>query len=624
MTAAVIFFLGAAVIGKLYFLQVVDHDLYAALAQSQHQAEKALEPDRGSIFVQDSQALMGGRMYPIATNKDFALVFAIPEEVMDIDGTAQILYELFDRENVVEEVEEALEEDEYFKSLFDEELKKELTGEEYEKIKDLYDIKRELEIKAREKEALEGYAAKFKKRKDPYEPLKRKVDENKLNELLARDLPGIYHFMETFRYYPEGDVGAHLSGFVGYYEDGMRGLYGLEGFFDTELTGKMGHVKTERSAGGNLIIIKDREYIAPINGVDLVLTINRSIQFEVCGELKDSVERYDADSGTVIVMEPNTGAIVAMCSEPAFDPNNYNEEEDINVFNNPAVFEAYEPGSIFKVFTMAAGLDQGEITPESTYEDKGFIMIEGWPKPIKNSDYDSRGGHGVVNMITVLEESLNTGSIHVMESVGAEKFAEYVKNFGFGEKTGIELETEGPTNIQSLTRSYIRPVEAATASFGQGITATPLQLVTAYSAIANGGYLMKPYVVGEMVYPDGKRETTRPREIRRVISERTALLLSGMMVKVVDGGHAKLAEVPGYFVAGKTGTAQVASREARGYGGETIHTFVGFAPVDEPKFVMLVKFKNPKKVTYAASSAAPAFGRLAEFILNYYQVPKER
>ncbi len=249
-------------------------------------------------------------------------------------------------------------------------------------------------------------------------------------------------------------------------------------------------------------------------------------------------------------------------------------------------------------------------------------MIPGWDKPIKNSDYATHGGHGVVDMNTVLEFSLNTGTIFVEEKLGTEKFTEYVKRFGFGEKTGIELETEGVSNINNLLRKKIRPIEAATASFGQGITATPLQMITSYAAIVNGGWLVKPYVVEEIVAPDGSVSRTQPQKLRRVISERTALLVSGMMVNVVDRGHSTRAQVKGYYVGGKTGTAQVAGRG--GYSDQTIHTFVGFAPAEEPEFVMLVRFDNVKSVRFADSSAAPLFSELSEHILNYYQVEKER
>jgi len=431
--------------------------------------------------------------------------------------------------------------------------------------------------------------------------------------------------MESHRYYPEANIGAHFLGFVGFDGEKKIGQYGLEGFFNEELSGKTGSIKAERAAGGGLIIINDREYEKAQNGADLVLTVNRSIQFEACNRLEESALQHGADSGSIIVMEPNTGAILAMCSWPDYDPNNYGDIKGINVYNNSAIFEDYEPGSIIKVLTMAAGIDQGKVKPESTYEDKGFLMIEGWPKPIKNSDYESFGAHGVVDMVTVLESSLNTGAIHVMLKVGPQIFADYIKNFGLGEKTGVELETEGITNIVSLTNKRIRPVEAATASFGQGITATPLQLVTAFAAVANGGVLVKPYMVKEIIFPNGDKQVTQPKQIRRVISERTSLLVSGMMVSVVDNGHSKTAGVKGYYVGGKTGTAQAADKVRGGYSKDrTIHTFVGMAPVDDPKFVMLVKLDNPKDARFAESSAAPLFRKLAEFILNYYQIPKER
>ena len=356
----------------------------------------------------------------------------------------------------------------------------------------------------------------------------------------------------------------------------------------------------------------------------MILTINRTIQWAACQKLNETALRHGADGGSIIIMEPQSGAILAMCSWPNYDPNNYNDVEDINIYNNPVVFGAYEPGSIFKPITMAASLDQGKVEPDTTYYDHGQIEITGWPKPISNSDFESHGAHGMVDMNTVLVESLNTGAIYAMKQAGDKVFAEYVKEFGFGEKTGIELATENAGDIRNLTVKKIKPIDSAVASFGQGITTTPLQMITAYAAIANGGVLVKPYLVRKIINADGSESITQPKQIKRVISERTSLLLSAMLVNVVDNGHATHAGVDGHYVAGKTGTAQVASKDKKGYGDKTIHTFVGFAPVEEPKFVMLVKLDDPKSVDFAASSAAPLFGELAEFMLNYWQVEKER
>jgi cell division protein FtsI (penicillin-binding protein 3)/stage V sporulation protein D (sporulation-specific penicillin-binding protein) len=273
---------------------------------------------------------------------------------------------------------------------------------------------------------------------------------------------------------------------------------------------------------------------------------------------------------------------------------------------------------------MAAGLDQGKVSPDTTYEDKGAVKIEGWSGLIKNSDYDQKGGHGVVDMNAVLELSLNTGVIFVMQKTGPEVFAEYVKNFGFGEKTGIELETEGDGNISTVNGKKIRPIEAATATFGQGLTVTPLQMAMAYAAIANDGVLMKPYVVKEIKKSSGEVATTQPQIVRRVISSRTAALLGAMMVNVVEKGHGTKAGVKGYYIGGKTGTAQVPKKGGGYEANAHIGSFAGFGPVENPRFVMLVKINNPRDVMWAESSAAPLFGDIAQFILNYYQVPKER
>jgi cell division protein FtsI (penicillin-binding protein 3)/stage V sporulation protein D (sporulation-specific penicillin-binding protein) len=620
LVVAIIFLLAFLLIGRLFSLQVFKHDLYIALASDQHLVYSQLEPDRGEIFFQDNPIGDSSKLYPVATNKEFALIYAVPSMIEKPQEVAEKIFEIFDKEKVEKEVDELLEEDEYFQ-----ESDEEMSSEEFKIKEEFKKVKREAEIKTRQEKIIKSYLKKLEKKADPYEPLKKKVDEDKLKELMDLNIIGIRYVMQQHRYYPEGRIGSHMLGFVGYSGDEEVGCYGLEGFFDEELSGQKGSIRTERSADGNPIIVNDREYNQAKDGSDLVLTINRSIQYVVCNKLYEEAEKYDVEKGSIIVMEPKSGAILAMCSWPDYDPNYYNQVEDIKVYNNSAIFDEYEPGSIFKTITIAAGLDQGVIEPHTLYRDKGEIMIEGWPKPIGNSDFETHGPWGIVDMTTVLEQSLNTGSIYVMQEMGPKIFANYVKKFGFGEKMGIELETEGQGTIRNLLKDNIRPIEAATASFGQGITTTPLQMVSAYAAIANGGILMKPYLVDDIISPDGLHYKTQPKQIGRIISERSALLALGMMVKVVDGGHASLAGVPGYFVGGKTGTAQVADLEKGGYSEDkTIHTFVGFAPADDAKFVMLVRLDDPKGVDYSASSAAPLFGDIADFILDYYQVPKQR
>lgn len=620
---AVIFLLFIAVAVRLYKLQVVDNDLYAAMASDQHQVYNQIMPKRGQIFFQDTQNNQS-QYYPAATNKEFALLYAVPNKIEKPEEIAEALYKIFDEEKISEEVEKQLLSDEYFQALKETGTSSLPDAASLSEKEEFFKIKKAAEIEIRKKQALDGYISKLAKKNDPYEPLKSKVDEDILKKVMELNLSGIDYIMEDFRYYPENNIGAQMLGFVSGKGYEKQGQYGLEGFFNDELSGAAGAVKTGRSAQGNLIIVKERELTEAVNGGDLILTVNRSIQFTACTKLREAVMRHGADGGSIIVMEPKTGAIIAMCSYPDYNPNDYQAEKDIYVFNNPAIFSQWEPGSIFKAITMAASMDYGGVKPETTYADKGFVQIEGWPKPIKNSDFDTKGGHGVVNMVTVLEESLNTGVIFAMNKIGAEKFSEYVSSFGFGEKTGIELETESGGSIGMLKAKKIRPIEAATATFGQGITVTPLQMINAYAAIANGGILMQPYLVKEIRKENGENIVTQAREVRRVISARTAALISGMLVKVIDNGHGKRAGVEGYYLAGKTGTAQVPKKGGGYEENAHIGSFAGFGPIDDPVFAMLVKIDNPRDVEWAESSAAPLFGEVAKFILDYYKVPKER
>ncbi|MBI5221449.1 MAG: penicillin-binding protein 2 [Candidatus Magasanikbacteria bacterium] len=295
-------------------------------------------------------------------------------------------------------------------------------------------------------------------------------------------------------------------------------------------------------------------------------------------------------------------------------PDSYNEVEDINYFNNPAIFYPYEPGSVFKPITMAAALDKEKVTPSATYEDTGEVKIG--PYKIRNFD---KKAHGIKTMTEVLELSLNTGAMFAAEQVGKEDFVKYVKNFGFGQLTGITLDTEVSGNISSLDKKG--DIYYLNASFGQGITATPLQLATAFSALANGGKLIKPYIVSEIVKPDGTLVKTWPEVIRQVISPKTSNLISGMLVSVVEKGYDKKAKVPGYYLAGKTGTAQIAAKG--GYSGEVIHTFAGYGPVSNPRFVILLRLDKPQGVAFAADTLSPLFRQLANFLINYYQIPPD-
>lgn len=551
----------AIVVLRLAQLQILEHGTYAVLASDQHDLESKLLPTRGRIFVRDRS---DGKLYPLATNRDAWTIYAVPKNMKDPVASAHVLSPIVGIPDV-------------------------------------------------------DLVTKLTKPNDAYEVVAKNATTDLMQQVRNLSLDGIGMVRTTARLYPEHGVSGQLIGFVGPDEKGsMAGKYGIEGGFQDLLAGTPGTLAAEKDAGGRRLIIGDTKIVPAVNGSDVVLTIDRAIQYEACARVKAAVEKHQADSGTIVVMDPNTGAILAMCSSPDFDPAEYGKTSDLSAFNNPAVFTAYEPGSVFKALTLAEGIQQGKITPKSTYVDNGFEKIDDFT--VKNSDGIA---HGVVSMTQVLDESLNTGAIYVQRQIGKTDFRGMIERFGFGKKTGIELSPEGKGNTSSLLKKG--DIFAATASYGQGLTATPIQILDAYAALANGGKLMRPYVVSEVIHPDGSRERTKPQEVGSPIDSRTSRLISGMLVSVVENGHGRQAAVPGYWVAGKTGTAQVARTDALGYDpNKTIGSFAGFAPASDPRFVMLVKIDNPRDVSWAESSAAPLFGEMAKFLLTYLHVPPER
>lgn len=552
---------GLLLIGQLFRIQVLSHDFYVALAEGQHDLFQHLFPERGKIYARDRQS--GDQAFLLATNRTLNLLFAEPFRIKAPINTAQALSSILG-------IEEA-----------------ELIG-------------------------------KISSPTERYRVLARKLDDETREKIEALKLEGIGFTKEDFRYYPEGVTGGQMLGFVGESDKGKSGRYGVEGWFDKDLAGAQGYLESEKDSRGRVIAVGNRTLQPAKDGDDLVLTIDRTVQYVACKKLEEWVKKFNALKGSVVIIDPRTGAVIAMCNAPTFDPNEYGKIESVDVYNNTAIFEPYESGSVFKAITMAAGLDTGKISPSTIFDDPGEVKIG--PFTIRNSDLKA---HGRVDMTTVLAESLNTGLVEVVHRLGPQKFLAYVRDFGFGQKSGIELQTEAAGNIEPLSRKG--DIWSATGSYGQGITVTVLQLAAAYAAVANDGVLMKPYIVDEVRHADGTVEKRAPKSIRRVVSERASELLSGMLVAVVEKGHGTRAGVPGYWIAGKTGTAQIPRQDGGGYEvGQTIGSFAGFGPVDDPKFAMVVRVDRPEGVQFAESTAAPLFGDIAKFLLDYYQVPPTR
>jgi cell division protein FtsI (penicillin-binding protein 3) len=445
----------------------------------------------------------------------------------------------------------------------------------------------------------------------PHVRLARRVPQQIGETIESWSLRGIKVESRPRRVCVENNLAAHVLGFV---NETNNGYYGVEGYYNRTLKGQAGQGQGERDPAGNYIPIGFHRLAPPQNGRDLVLTIDRTIQYMVEEELKKAIVRYGAQSGTIIVMEPKTGNILAMASYPSYDPNHFAETQ-AELFVNPSVSAHYEPGSVFKIITMAAGLDAGVITSRSTFYDSGSIEVGG--RTIMNWD---RQGHGLVTMTDVLGQSLNVGAAYVSTTLGRERFYIYTRRFGFGRISEVDLDSEGPGRVRLPGDGEWHESDLGTNSFGQGLAVTPLQMITAVAAVANDGLMMKPQVVEKIV--DGQHVTTiQPVAMRRVISPQTAKQLTWMLVEAVQK-ETDLAAVPGHKIAGKTGTAQVPI--PGGYHPNwTIASFIGYAPPEAPAFIVLVKIDKPAVEPWGSKVAAPVFKAVAEQLFILLGVPPD-
>ncbi|MBM3133826.1 MAG: penicillin-binding protein 2 [Chloroflexi bacterium] len=444
-----------------------------------------------------------------------------------------------------------------------------------------------------------------------YVRLARRVSADVRQRIQRLKLRAISFEPEYQRVYPGGTAAAHLLGFVQY--EG-QGVLGVEGAYDGLLRGKDGELKTVCGPDGKEVPVAPRLYTAPQNGATLTLTVDRNIQYMAQTILEQRIAAEKAAGGTIIVLDPRTGAILAMANWPTFDLNNF-ADADPKVFRNPALVP-YEPGSAFKIITMAAGLQSKTITPSTTFYCQGATTV-GSTK-ITNAD---KKAHGYETMTQVLQHSCNVGMVFVAGKLGRETFYKFVRNFGFGQATGVDLQGEEVGIVKYPNSNAWSPLELATNSFGQGIAVTPLQLAVGVAAVANGGALLQPYAVQKIVDAQGTVTVTRPITVRQVISPETARTLSEMLVEVVEH-EGKLVSIPGYRLAGKTGTAEVFVN-GRYAPDQFIDTFVGFGPADDARFVILVKIDHPKVNKWALDVAGPAFRSLANWLLAYWRIPPQ-
>lgn len=443
----------------------------------------------------------------------------------------------------------------------------------------------------------------------------RKIDPQIARTIREMNLPGVTFTEESRRFYPYDRLASQVLGFAGV---DSQGLYGLEVQYDEYLRGKPGKLSYPVDNRGQEIPDGRPRYEPPQNGYNLYLTIDQVIQHIVERELDNLMAMHQAEGALAIVMEPKTGAILAMANKPDFDPNDFmaaaTEHGTQKIWLNEAISGGFEPGSTFKIVTATAGLEQGVVKEDDPYYDKGYEVVAD-----RRLHCWKRTGHGQETFLEVVKNSCNPGFISVGMKLGAERLLSYIDKFGFGHKTGIDL----PGEAVGVMFERVGPVELATMSFGQGPSVTPIQQAVAIAAIANGGNIVRPYVMQSIKDEDGNTIVeTEPEILRRAVTEQTSQRMRAILESVVSDGGGRNAYIPGYRVAGKTGTAQVPKPGGGYYSNKYIASFTGFAPADDPKIVVFLAIKDPKGKYgyYGAQVAAPGFRNMAQDILYYMDV----
>ena len=441
-----------------------------------------------------------------------------------------------------------------------------------------------------------------------YVRIQRGIRQEQADQVKALPLGGLQLEPRPARFYPNRDLAVSVLGFVT--EDG-KASHGIEAEYDEELGGQRGYRVPDRDAMGGLVY----RYYPPQDGIDLYLTLDRNIQYLTEEALERGVATTQARKGIAIVLDPRTGAVLAMAVYPDYDPNT-RDVTDKSIFINSAVSDAYEPGSVFKVITIVSALDAGTITPSSTYYDSGELIVGG--RPIRNSDLKA---HGETSIRDLLAKSLNVGSATVSTRMGAKKFYEYLNRFHFGNLTGIDLAQETAGWVRQPGNPEWHESDLASNSYGQGLAITPLQMVTAMAAVANHGVMMKPYVVSRKV--DGSKVTAiQPQVVRQVVSPEAATEVTDMLVYAA-GTVADVVGVHRYRVAGKSGTSEMYTSSGTVDPNETVASFCGWAPADDPRLTVLVVLEHPQLEHYGTRAAGPVFQEIVEGTLRLLGVPPD-
>lgn len=462
----------------------------------------------------------------------------------------------------------------------------------------------------------ETFLSKISKTNDPYEEIATGLNKEQVTQIEELKLEGVSIFKDNWRFYPNNNLASHAIGFLAYKGDDKVGQYGLERYYDSTLS------KPKEESYVNFfaeVFSNISDSITKTDKGDIITTIEPVMQYTLEQELSSAMKKWNADQAGGVIINPQNGEIYAIAGFPDFDLNNFKEVQNVSVYRNPIVENVYEFGSVMKPLVMAGAIDQNVISPTTQYMDNGFVVVD--KKTINNFD---KKGRGLVTMQTVLDQSLNTGMVFVESKLGHDKFRSYMKSYGIGEKTGIDLPNETSGLISGLDSP--RNIEYANASFGQGIALTPIEATRAFSIIANGGKMVTPHIVKEIKYENGiTKKLDYPITKENIIKKETADIITKMLIHVYESYDDGIHKFNNHSVATKTGTAQVAEENGKGYYEDRhMHSFFGYFPAYDPKFLVFVFLKNPKGIKYASQTLIPPFLNITKFIINYYNVPPDR
>lgn len=555
---------------RLFQVQILAHNEYKSKADNKHQAQVELIGDRGNIYFQN---LKSGDNFPVAINL--------------------ITYDIGFDANFISQTNKSNQAQ--IKEFID------------QNFPDIDKVKLEEEFNNKDKR---------------YYIFAKDVPENIVEPLKKKALKGIILEKKSVRSYPEKTLGSHILGYFSQYK--QRGQYGVERYYNEQLKGEVGFANVEAKDRRGVWLANTKiEKQDATNGSNLILTVDHTIQFKLEETLAELSAEFKPKTALAAIMDPKTGDILAMAATPNFDINEYNKVEDIGVFKNPLVENLYEQGSIFKPITVGIGLDKGVITPSTTYEDKGTERINGFD--ISNW---SNKVYGSQTMSYALENSLNLGMIFIQRKLGREAFVSgIIDQFQIGRETGVDLPGEVKSKTDNLTKQArdLREVDFANASYGQGISMTPIRMLTSFNSIVNEGKIMKPRIVKSIQNSEGEITNIEPEVQGQSMSPEKARQLSEMLVDVVENSSARQVMVDGYSIGGKTGTAQIAGIGGfQKEGGETHQSFIQFATLDNPKYTLLISLNAPQGSRFADTSVVPKIKPLNEFLLSYLNVPPDK